>query len=80
MPQVRLTVDYPTYIAIRTLLWNVRLGNRNVFEEGVGELMEEMEASEGETFEDAVQEYGIPSIHVEFNDAEGMVINLVAEE
>ena len=75
---VQLDLSIPAYLAIKELLWHVKLGNGNVFETAVSTLVQDIEDMELDTpplLKD-MDEYVTPSLRFEYSDDEGAVITI----
>jgi hypothetical protein len=78
--KVHLTLTEPDFLVIYKLLYNLRLGGNNIFEDSITELMIELDECGAESYYNAAaSEFGEPRFKFEFNDDEGFVINVLEE-
>ncbi len=76
---LKLNLTDTQFVAIYSLLQNVRLGDRNDFESAISELAIDMEHDGAEGYvNDYLYDQGLdmPEISIEASDSDGVVINL----
>ena len=64
-------------LALHSILWNVRLGDRNIFETAISDIVIDMDREECRGALDAARaKYGTPDLSVTASDSEGLVLQL----
>ena len=76
--RVELILSIPAYLAVKELLWHVKLGNGNVFETAISTLVQVIEELELDTpsLVKDMDAYMFPSLHFEYSDEEGAAITI----
>lgn len=78
-PVIQLNLSAAQLLVIYEFLWSTKLGNSNVFESEISELMQELETPEFEEFlNDAADEFGRPQLGVQ-DDGEDLTFTILAE-
>jgi len=74
--EAQLSLTNTQFMAIYALLYNVSLGDRNIFESAISDLMVNMEKAGAEDYIRSMP-WQMPKIKIEASDEDGIVISLV---